>query len=454
MAKATKNSDNSSSPAATKSGRGTTAKASLIKDGRVPISMEYEVGAGMNAGHSLAKGGGYPIRIPSVNISEVGAGGGSIAWIDSGGALRVGPHSAGAEPGPVCYVAGGTEPTVTDANVVLGYMNPSVLAGGRLRIDRDLARRAIEDKIAGPLGMDVMECAFGIHTIANANMIRAVRSVTTERGRDPRTHVLVSFGGAGPLHAVGMAALLEIPEIIVPVSPGLFSAIGLQFADTTCDFARTFLRRLDTVKQPDLEGCLSELEREARSFLDERRFEGTRAAITFHADLRYLRQSHELSIPLTRSATSDRSAALNLGEQFASEHERTYGYRGDSRAIEIVNLRSRAIGSKSKLSHAQLWEALDVDNDGAAPQVTRDAYFGSALGSVACIVLRGRRSLGSKPRRGPVIVEEFDTTIVVPPEATVRLDAIGNVVIDRAGNGARAPAHQVFPDALAAQVAP
>ena len=200
---------------------GTTAKASIIEQGAPSLADEYEVGAGLSSSSSLVGGGGYALKLPVIDISEVGAGGGSIAWLDKGGSLKVGPESAGAVPGPACYGLGSDTPTVTDANVVLGYLNPQALAGGAVPVDVGLARGAIEARIAEPLGRDLVETAYGIHTIANANMMKAVKAVTTYRGRDPRDFALLAFGGSGGVHAVDLARVLQIGRVILPPAAGL-----------------------------------------------------------------------------------------------------------------------------------------------------------------------------------------------------------------------------------------
>lgn len=415
---------------------GTTAKGSMIADGEFSVSPEYEVGAGLNAGRRLMKGSGYPIRVPSVDIAEVGAGGGSVAWIDAGGALQVGPHSAGAEPGPACYGAGGTQPTVTDANIVLGYMNPISLAGGRLKIDERLSWRAIKEKIAGPLGMDILECAFGIHTIATANMIRAVRSVSTERGRDPREYDLVAFGGAGAIHAALMAKMLDIPQVIVPVSPGLFSAIGLHFADTTRDFVQTFLRRVDGLDAADLLARLKSLESSSQAFLDSAGFSKSDSEVRFSADVRYFGQAHELTVPIPVGYSGTKRLIDDIVRRFSEEHEKVYGHVGEASLVEIVNLRAKAIGRSPKIPYRDLWNSLDQIENKSLETGNRDAFFGPKLGKLGCAVLSSRRLLNADGVEGPVIIEEFDTTIVVPPNTRARLDAYGNVIIATQGRGA------------------
>ena len=226
---------------------GTTAKAGLIENGSPRVTKDYEVGGTAATTEHGSRGSGYPIRTPVIDLVEIGAGGGSIAWIDSGGILRVGPRSAGADPGPVCYGQGGTEPTITDANLVLGRISPDYFLGGEMRLDVDAARRAIRERCAQPLGMDVDEVALGIVEIANSAMVGALRRVSVQRGYDPREFVLVAFGGAGPVHANRLAAELEMPTVLVPMSPGTTSAMGLLVTDIKHDYSVALIRRADQI---------------------------------------------------------------------------------------------------------------------------------------------------------------------------------------------------------------
>ena len=250
---------------------GTTAKASIVERGAIALSSEYEVGGGIHQGSRLIKGSGHLIRIPAIDVSEVGAGGGSLAWIDAGGVLRVGPESAGAVPGPACYARGGERPTVTDANVVLGYLNPGYLVGGELRLDAARAERALREHVAEPLGLPLLEAADGIHRIANAAMQRAIRSVSIERGRDPRDFTLVAFGGSGPVHAAGLAEALDITRILIPPHPGLFSAIGLLSADVEQLYTRSFLRELGKADLAAAETIFRDMEARVLGDLADRR---------------------------------------------------------------------------------------------------------------------------------------------------------------------------------------
>ena len=275
---------------------GTTAKASIIEDGVLSQTPEYEVGGGISVASRLIKGGGYALRVPVIDIAEVGAGGGSIVWLDPGGALQVGPQSAGAVPGPVCYQAGGTEPTVTDANVALGYLNPDHLVGGDLRLDADAACRALHDRVAQPLGLTLDKAAYGVHLVANSNMMRAVRAVSSQRGRDPRGFALFAFGGNGPVHAVELARTLGIRRVLVPVAPGLFSAFGLLFADVEHHYVHTCFRRMDELDVSYLAQLFADLEHTALEALATeglyRRIPAaTRVLLRRQVDLRYAGQS-------------------------------------------------------------------------------------------------------------------------------------------------------------------
>ena len=246
---------------------GTTAKASLIENGELSRAVEYSVGSGVMIGSRLLSGAGYTLKVPAIDLAEVGAGGGSVIWIDVGGALQIGPQSAGASPGPVCYGLGGTLPTLTDANVVLGYLNPDHLVGGALKLDASKARSVIAEKVARPLGMKVEEAAWGAHLIAGSNMIRAIKAVSSERGRDPRDYALVAFGGNGPLFAAVMAAALMIRLVVIPPSAGVFSSYGLLYSDVAYHFTKTRKALLGAIDPAEIGAILGELEGEARARL-------------------------------------------------------------------------------------------------------------------------------------------------------------------------------------------
>lgn len=407
---------------------GTTAKASIIEGGELSQTPEYEVGGGISLHSRLIKGGGYALRVPVIDIAEVGAGGGSIVEVDQGGALQVGPRSAGALPGPVCYRRGGTEPTVSDANVVLGYLNPEYLVGGELRLDAEAARRALYDQVARPLGLSLEEAAHGVHLVANASMMRAVRAVSSQRGRDPRSFALCAFGGSGPVHAAELARALEITQVVVPISPGLFSAFGLLFAEVEHHYVRTFFRRTSELDVAELNRLLQDLEAEALAVLAAEGYPAERVTLRRQADLRYSGQSFELTVPM-ESGWLDGASVDRLREAFALEHERTYGHRGaPDKPVDLVNVRLVATGVPERPrvpSDAQLRQA--GRRTGRSRQSARAAYFGKD-GMIETPVL-DRADLDERPREGPLIIEEYDATTVVPPRCAARVDEWGNIVI-------------------------
>jgi N-methylhydantoinase A len=409
---------------------GTTAKASIIEGGELSQTPEYEVGGGMSLTSRLITGGGYALRTPVIDIAEVGAGGGSIVWIDKGGSLQIGPHSAGAVPGPVCYGQGGTEPTVTDANVVLGYLNPDYLVGGELRLDPESARRALRERVAGPLGLSPEVAAHGVHVVANSNMIRAVRAVSSQRGRDPRGYTLFAFGGSGPVHAVGVARALDMRRVVVPISPGLFSAFGLLFAEVEHHYVRTYFRRTRALDLGELNRVLAEMEREAVQTLGSEGYARERITIRRQADLRYSGQSFELTVPIEESSF-DEAAIERLRERFAVEHQHTYGHRGGpDQPIDLMNLRLIAAGAPERArvpSDAQLQRAGRRVARRIGP-ASRLAYF--EPGGLVETPIVDRPELTAEPRSGPLIVEEYDATTIVPPGCTARLDEWGNIVLD------------------------
>jgi N-methylhydantoinase A len=403
---------------------GTTAKASLIENGAVTRAAEYQVGGGIMIGSRLLTGAGYTVRVPAVDLAEVGAGGGSIVWLDRAGALQVGPHSAGAVPGPLCYDTGGTEPTVTDCNVILGYINPSHLVGGALKLNARRARDMFAETIAAPLKLSVEAAAYGTHLIAASNMIRAIRAVSTERGRDPRDYSLFAFGGNGAIFAAGMADTLGIKRVIVPPSPGLFSAFGLLYADVEHHFSRTYRRLVSAIDPLELDRVIAGLEDQARALLVAEGFAGARMSLTRSARLLYHGQSFELTVTLP-DGKLDRTHLAALEEAFGQEHERTYGHRaGPEEPVELVSLQivGRGLPETPRLpEHLTLSRAASV----AAP--SRRVYFGPKRGWLETPVLT-RADLAA-PRQGPCIVEEYDATCVVPPNAEAVLDRFDNIVM-------------------------
>jgi len=403
---------------------GTTAKASLVEKGEVVRAHEYAVGGGIVVGSRLLTGAGYTLKVPAIDLAEVGAGGGSHVWIDAGGALQVGPESAGASPGPVCYGAGGEVPTITDANVVLGLLNPRHLVGGALKLDAGRARAAFEAKVARPLGLGLEEAAYGAHQIAASNMIRAIKAVSTERGRDPREFALFAFGGNGPLFACGMARSLGIGRVIVPPAPGLFSSFGLLYADVEHHYSRSFRRLLRQADLAEIDAAWRELADQAAAQLAAEGFSGARARVRRAGALHYRGQSFDLVVPVP-DGPFDAGMAAHLEEAFGAEHERTYGHRaGPDEPVELVSIQVVGQGLREG---SGVPERVTLGRPEPEPGPPRRAYFGAEHGWIETPVLR--RSELAAGRSGPLIVEEYDATCVVPPGASARLDAGGNIVV-------------------------
>jgi N-methylhydantoinase A len=404
---------------------GTTAKASIVEDGEVSRATEYQVGGGIMHGSRLLTGAGYLLRVPAIDLAEVGAGGGSLVWIDPGGGLQVGPQSAGAFPGPLCYDLGGVEPTVTDANVILGFLNPSQLAGGAVKLNAARAHEVFEAKIARRMGLPLAEAAYGAHVIAASNMMRAIRAVSSERGRDPREYALFAFGGNGPLFAAGMAGQLEMRRIVVPPAPGLFSSFGLLFADVEHHYVRTWRRLVRGIQPESLGEVFGRMEAEARAQLTADGFPADAIGIRRSADCRYEGQSFELTVPVS-SGPFDAALLTGIEEAFGREHERTYGHRaGPDEPVEIVSLRVVGLGIPDR---PRVPDVLRVDRSGPGRAGgARRVYFGPELGWRETPII-DRPELAT-PREGPCIVEEYDATCVVPPGARAALDAHGNIVI-------------------------
>ncbi len=402
---------------------GTTTKAAVIEKGEPLKSGEYEIGAPISKGSRLLKGGGYLLMVRAVDVAEVGAGGGSLVSMDVAGSFHVGPQSAGAEPGPICYDRGGVEPTTSDANVLLGYLNPEYLLGGSLKVNLEKTRRIFEEKVALPLGLSVLEAAYGVHVVANAAMARAMRSVTTERGRDARNFTLVAFGGSGPCHAAALARQMGIKQVIIPTAPGLFSSLGLLAAAQEYEFVHSLMMVTGDGADGNLEEGFRALEKEAAQTLRLEGYDPTRLAFQRYADLHYAAQIHELTVPVPASGSMP-----ELKDAFGQEHNRTYGYRSDGENVEVTNIRvigRPEVDASSGLDMASMGAAI---YNTAGPSSRREAYFGRDIGLVETeIITRGH--LSSEKIPGPVIVEEYDTTIVVPPVCSVSRDELWNVVL-------------------------
>jgi N-methylhydantoinase A len=373
---------------------GTTAKASLVRDGEPTMAPGYYVG-GYASGH--------PVMLPMIDVVEVGAGGGSIAWRDDVGALKVGPQSAGADPGPICYRGGGAEPTITDANVVLGRLDPDNFLGGQMKLDADGARQGISEKIADPLGMDVVAAAQAIVEIAIAKMSLAVREVSVAKGYDPRDFAMVASGGAGPLHVVAIARELFIPKVIVPLYPSHFSALGMLLADERHDFIRTFYSDLATVDFATLAAIHHEMVAEAMAGL--RHAVGAERQI--HLDLRYVGQEFTLQVPVTLAQLKGGDRA-GIRAAFDALYEHRYAHHSPDEPVEMVNIRLAMIGKRPKLNFPQV-----AATERAKPTREREAYFTDATKAVTCPVFE-RAALGAGNRiTGPALIQEHGTTTVL-----------------------------------------
>lgn len=406
---------------------GTTTKASIIERGEMLRAHEYEVGSAVSVSSRLVRGSGYLIRIPVIDVSEVGAGGGSIARLDSGGALRVGPRSAGAVPGPACYGQGNTEPTVTDANLVLGYLGTDSLAGGSITVSRKLATKAIESAIASA-GMTLLDAAFGIHTVANSNMVRAIRSVSVERGRDPGEFVMMAFGGAGPIHAAGVAEELGIGKVLIPPAPGVFSAFGLLRAEVEHHAARTVLTSTADLDCGEVERMLDDMRCDLMARIRDEGFAESAVKMAGFVDLRYRGQSSDITVPLASlriTPEAMRSAEAN----FEAEFERTYGHRGENKEFELVSCRLVMTVARG-IEHGNEWAADAMETQ--IPGAEREIYFGRERGMLRTKVL-SRRMLTGGGCHGPAIIQEYDTTVVVPPGWSAALDDHGNIMMERRG---------------------
>src|SRR5262249_22330114 len=383
-----------------------------------------EVGAQSVTPLGEGRGGGYPIRTPVIDLVEVGAGGGSEAWIDAGGALRVGPRSAGARPGPACYGRGGDTPTITDANLVLRRLNPAFFLGGEMTLDAEAARRAIADRVSAPLALDPVAAAAGIVEIANAHMIGALRLVSVQRGYDPRDFVLVAFGGAGPLHANALARELSIPAVLVPPNPGIASAVGMLMTDLRHEFVATRRMRLDALTPAALEALFADFLAEGSARLDRDGVQPADRQMLRSVDLRYHGQSFELPIVVPPGALTVADIA-RLRAEFDAAHERAYGYAAPEDDVELVNVRPAAIGTTPPPRRAP--PPAGGDEPGAALKGTREVWF--AGGWQKTRVFDRAKLLSGNVIAGPAIVEEVDASTLVHLGWEATVDEHANLLL-------------------------
>jgi N-methylhydantoinase A len=393
---------------------GTTAKTSLVRDGEPTLAPGYYVG-GYASGH--------PVMLPMIDVVEVGAGGGSIAWTDDVGALKVGPQSAGADPGPICYRGGGTEPTITDANVVLGRLDPKNFLGGQMVLDADGARAGIEQKIAKPLGMDTVVAAQAIVEIAISKMSLAVREVSVEKGYDPRDFVLVASGGAGPLHVCAIARELHIPKVIVPLFPSHFSALGMLLADERHDFIRTVYSDIANLDFKALNAVHDEMAAEAKKSLRH----ASKAEWQIALDLRYVGQEFTLSVPVSRELIK-KGDRQKIRAAFDALYEHRYAHKSPDEPVEMVNMRLAAVGKRPQLRFPKL-----AKRGAVKPSRRRDVYLGNPRKAVSCPIYR-RSELGAGARiKGPALIEEHGTTTVLFEKDRCAVAPSGEIIIDVGG---------------------
>jgi len=389
---------------------GTTAKTCLVQHGVPRVSAEYRVN-------------GHVVRVPVIDIIEVSAGGGSIAWVDDGGSLHVGPRSAAADPGPACYARGGTAPTITDANLLLGRINPDNFLGGEMRLDQAAAETAVRNQIAQTLGLDLITASAGILRLANVKMAHAVRAITIEQGLDPRDFSLVAYGGAGPLHAAALARELSIPVVLIPPHPAHFSAWGMLFADLRHDFVQTAPGRLEQTNLEPVNALFVDMVREGRDLLIR---EGTRPeqmSLVRSIDLRYVGQEHTISLPVEQELLT-RDDAVILRRRFDELHKSTYGYDAPDVEVEIVNLRLTALGRIQPPRLARLPEGPQQPS-AEAERGTRKVYFAERQAFLDGPVYHRDALRAGNVIVGPALIEEYATTTVVYPGDRLVVNSYG-----------------------------
>ncbi|WP_439495185.1 hydantoinase/oxoprolinase family protein [Bosea sp. (in: a-proteobacteria)] len=392
---------------------GTSSDVALLRGGEAKLASEANV-------H------GYPIKAPMLDIHTVGAGGGSIAAIDSGGLLKVGPRSAGADPGPVCYGRGATEPAVTDANVVLQTLNPTHLLGGRMPIDQALSKQAI-GRIAGELGLDLMATAQGIISVVTANMAKAIRVISVQRGHDPRDYALVAFGGAGPLHAARLAKELEMKRIVVPRNPGIGCALGLLLTDLRANFATTRLAVLADGIVPSMAEIFAGLEAQAEHWFAEEKVAPGDRQLRRTADLRYHGQNYELAIDVPDGPITPATIKA-LADGFAQAHKRLYGFVAEGEAVQLVTYRVEAIGFVPK---AEFRPEPDAGPDASGAIVgRREVWFPEAGGFVDCPIYDREVLKSGNLVEGPAIIEQMDATTVLLPGMTACVEPYLNLILE------------------------
>jgi N-methylhydantoinase A len=410
---------------------GTTAKAGAVKEATPEIVNEYEVAGKVHSGR-IVKGSGYPVRQPFIDLAECSAGGGTIAWVDEGNALQVGPVSAGAEPGPACYGKGGRQPTVTDANVVLGRLNPRLILGGEMLIHSRLSEKTISKEICGKTQLELTEAAAGIVRIVNSDMAKVLRIVTVERGYDPRDFALMCFGGAGPMHGCALAQELNISKTIVPPNPGMFSAYGLLAADFRSSYVNAVMKLTTDVKAKKVENVFQKLELKGKRILGKQRVSKANTRFVRQLDLRYFGQSYELTVPANTPFTD--TALQKAVENFHKKHKAICGYAVLDEPVELVNLRLTTIGfvKKPKLREQPLHGEKSSEK---AVITKRKVFFEQYDDYVKTPIYRREKLNSGNVVEGPAVIEQYDSTTVVYPRWKASVDKLGNLVLSTQNGG-------------------
>lgn len=402
---------------------GTTAKASLIDDGIPLVTNDFEVGRE----HRFMKGSGIPVKVPVIEMIEIGAGGGSIAHIDRLGLLKVGPESASSEPGPVCYGKGGTHPTITDADLVLGYLNPDFFLGGEMSLNADAAYKAIEEKIAKPLGIGVAESAWGIHRVVNENMASAARIHAVEKGKDVRNYPLFATGGAGPVHVCNVAQIIGVSTVISPVGAGVCSAFGFLSSPISFDFVRSYASRLDQLNLKRLMKLLTEMEKEGEQILAQSGLQAPDIEIIRSCEMRYVGQTHEITVPIPYGKLNEGSIR-QIKSNFVKEYEELYTEASEGVPIETLNWRVVVKGPTPKLSIQS--NIVEFEKD-PAPKNERKVYF-YEYSDYHLTPVYGREQLGPNVTIcGPAIIEERESTMVVTPSFNLTVDPFYNLIMQK-----------------------
>ena len=402
---------------------GTTAKMCLIRDAQPTVTDTFEIARVRR----FKRGSGLPVRIPTIELIEIGAGGGSIARVDELGLLKVGPDSSSAEPGPACYGQGGTDPTVTDADAVLGYINPDFFLGGRMQLDLESAKRAIDERIAKPMGLDVTEAAYGIYRVVNENMISATRVHVTERGADPRKLNLIAFGGAGPMHAHEIAKSLKMKGYICPAAAGVASALGFLTAPASFQFARTHIAKVTPEAIADIDEVFAALEVEGRATLARAGVPDADMRFVRQADIRHAGQGHDIVVTLPSRPLAQVDLDEELRPIFYETYEGIYGHAHRHLGLEITTCRLTATGPTPTVTLKQL--TADGKDASVAIKSTRNAYFADAGGYVETPCYDRAKLSAGATFVGPAIVEDIDSTAVIGPGTRVEIDRYANLVV-------------------------